>query len=148
MASKKDCTRNTKFNGNKYRKDPDGQSREFFCKFVQSKETGVHLALLRTGMGYSRQEFVDFLEKNGYLRISLTTLWKWESGRGKIGDEEIKALCVALKCSRDELVVYEEREIGDEHDQPVHIIKYIVISIDECLQTQMLVFFVNWWLIG
>ena len=99
-------------------------------------------------MNMSQQKFVEFLEDCGYLRISRTTLWIWESGRGKIGDEEIEALCAALGCHRDELVVYRTREIDDERDQLVPLIITYFNIIDRYLYFQVSVFFVNWRLIA
>lgn len=142
MANKKECAKNNRFNGNKYCGDPHKDANRFFCRYAQDRlETGARLARFRTEMNMTQQGFVDFLENGGYLRISRTTLWIWESGRGKIGDEEIEALCAALGCRRDELVVYRTREIDDERDQlaPLIITYYV---LDEHLLTQVLVFFV------
>lgn len=141
MANKQECTKNKRFNGNKYCEDPHKDANRFFCRFAQDRlETGRHLARFRTEMNMSRQKFVEFLEDGGYLRISVTTLWIWESGRGKIGDEEIEALCAALECRRDELVVYRTREIDDERDQLVHLIITYFNIIGKYLR--VLVFFV------
>ena len=118
MTNKKKCAKNRRFNGNKHCGDPHKEGARFFCRYVQDRlETGVRLARFRTKLSMSQQGFLDFLEMGGYLRISRTTLWNWESGKVKIGDEEIEALCAALGCRRDELVVYRTREIDDERDQ-------------------------------
>lgn len=149
MANKQECAKNNKFNGNKYCGDPHKNASRFFCRFAQDREeTGRRLAQFRTKMNMSQQKFVEFLEDCGYLRISRTTLWIWESGRGKIGDEEIEALCAALGCHRDELVVYRTREIDDERDQLVPLIITYFNIIDRYLYFQVSVFFVNWRLIA
>lgn len=122
MATRNECAKNTKFNGNKYCGDPHNGANRFFCRFMQDRvETGRRIANFRTEMNMSRKKFVEFLEERGFLRISETTLWVWEAGKGKVGDEEIEALCAALGCRRDELVKYQTREIGDERDQPVQL---------------------------
>lgn len=144
MAKKQDCAKNKIFNGNKYCGDPNKNANRFFCCFEQNrKKTGERLAKFRTEMNMTQQKFVDFLEDGGYLRISRTTLWKWESGNVKIGDEEIEALCVALKCRRDELVVYSTKDINDERDQLAHQTIVYFNIIDRYLYFQISVFFVN-----
>lgn len=149
MANKKECAKNNRFNGNKHCGDPHNAANRFFCRYAQNRlETGARLARFRTEMNLTQQGFVDFLEDGGFLRISRTTLWIWESGRGKIGDEEIEALCAALGCHRDELVVYRTREIDDERDQlaPL-IITYFHILTSICL-CRCSSFFVNQQFLG
>lgn len=144
MASKKECAKNRTFNGNKHCGDPHNCANRFFCRYAQDRvETGRRLADLRQEkkMHMTRQKFLDFLDEHGYLRISMTTLWKWETGRAKIGDEEIEALCAALGCRRDELVVYRIREIDDERDQLAHlIITHFNILYKHLLFQQVLIF--------
>ena len=133
MVNKRDCKKNNRFYGNKHCGDSRNAASRFFCCYEQDRvETGVHLAQFRLKMHKSQQGFVDFLRKGGYLRISRTTLGRWECGKGKIGDEEIEALCAALGCRRNELVVYRIREIDDERDQLVPLIIpyfYVLTSI-------------------
>lgn len=142
MANNKGNAENKKFYGNKYcTGDPDKQTDRFFCCYAQNRlETGKRLAALRRKMNKTQEGFVEFLRNSGYLGISRTTLCVWESGRGKIGDEEIEALCTALRCSRDELVVYRTRETDDERDQLVPLKSHFFYFIDEHLLMQMLVF--------
>ena len=122
MKNVKQCVKNTVFNGNKNCPGNTGANR-FFCCFKQDrKETGLRLSRARQAKDYNSREFVEYLEREGFLRISLTTLWKWETGRCKIGDEELEALCAALGLRRDELVSYRRQSIADERDQLVPLL--------------------------
>ncbi len=115
------------FYGNKHR-FVDGTTG-YACKIdLDSVATGVNIARFRTELNLSREEFVYRLEKHGYLRISVQTLWKWETGKVKMGAGQLEALrqffdkCLECGCSHDELVVYQTHEIGDDRDQPVPLI--------------------------
>ena len=117
----------TQFYGNKHR-FVDGTTG-YACKIdLDSVATGVNIARFRTELHLTREEFVYRLWIHGYLRISVQTLWKWETGKVKMGVGQLEALrqffdkCLERGCSHDELVVYQTREIGDDRDQPVPFI--------------------------
>lgn len=112
------------FYGNKHRV-VDG-TIGYACKIdLDSVATGVNIARFRTELNLSREKFVSILEKHGYLRISVQTLWAWETGKVKMGVGQLEALrqffdkCLEHGCAHDELVVYQTREIGNDRDQPV-----------------------------
>lgn len=106
------------FYGNKViHKNIDG----YFCSVeFDPKATGEHITELRRSHHFSREEFVYRLFEAGLLRVSVTTMGKWERGEVKnLELGQVEALCRFFGCSHDELVVYRDRGIDTEHDQPV-----------------------------
>jgi len=118
---------NNQFYGNK-RRTVDG-TIGYACRIDLDKvATGATIARFRTEMNLTREKFVEVLEKSGYLRISVQTLWKWETGRVKMEAGQLEALRQFFDknldggCSHDELVKYQTREIGGDRDQLVPLI--------------------------
>ena len=138
----------TQFYGNKHR-FVDGTTG-YACKIdLDSVATGANIARFRTELNLTREEFVCRLEKHGYLRISVQTLWKWETGKVKMGVGQLEALRqffdnnLVHGCSHDELVVYQTREIGDDRDQPVPLIISYFSSGRTFANANVRLFFVN-----
>lgn len=103
------------FYGNKNtRSGEDG----YFCKVeFDPVATGERIASLRRDHHLSREKLVSELDKANILRVSVTTMGKWERGEvKKMEAEQLEALRIYFQCSHDELVVYRYREIGDERD--------------------------------
>lgn len=90
----------------------------YFCSVeFDSKATGEHITDLRRSHHFSREEFVYQLFEAGLLRVSVTTMGKWERGEVKnLELGQVEALCRFFGCSHDELVVYRDREIDTERD--------------------------------
>lgn len=112
MTSKK----NNKFYGNKNsRIDGDG----YFCGIeFDPVATGKHITSMRCDRHLSREKLISELNEVGLLRVSVTTMGKWERGEvKKIEAEQLRALCIYFRCSHDELVVYRRRKIDGERDQ-------------------------------
>lgn len=134
MTNKKTNT----FYGNK-----NIQTDEFgyYCRIAfDPVATGEHITAMRCARHLSREKLVSELDKVGLLRVSVTTMGKWERGQvKKIEAEQLKALCIYFRCSHDELVAYRCREIDDERDP---LIPYFMASICLCRCSS---FFVNSW---
>lgn len=135
MASKKTNT----FYGNK--NTPSGVDG-YFCRVeFDPIATGERITSLRRERHFSREKLVSELEKSGLLRVSVTTMGKWERGEvKKMEAEQLEALRIFFRCSHDELIVYRYREIDDERDP---LIPFFVASI--CLRRCSSFFIVNWW---
>lgn len=121
------------FYGNKViHKNMDG----YFCSVeFDPKATGEHITELRRSHHFSREEFVYRLFEAGLLRVSVTTMGKWERGEVKnLELGQVEALCRFFGCSHDELVVYRDREIDTELDQPVFYPAFIGFPEDGNLQ--------------
>lgn len=121
------------FYGNKViHKNIDG----YFCSVeFDPKATGEHITELRRSHHFSREEFVYRLFEAGLLRVSVTTMGKWERGEVKnLELGQVEALCRFFGCSHDELVVYRDREIDTELDQPVFYPAFIGFPEDGNLQ--------------
>lgn len=109
------------FYGNKIiQKNMDG----YFCKVVcDPVATGEHIMKLRRERHLSREKFVSELFEADLLRVSVTTMGKWERGEVKnLELGQVEALCRFFGCSHDELVVYRDRESDTERDPLVFIL--------------------------
>lgn len=108
------------FYGNK-----NAQTDEFgyFCRIAfDPVATGERIVAMRRAQHHSRAKLVSELDRAGLLRVSVTTMGKWERGQvKKIEAEQLKALCIYFQCSHDELVVYRYREIDGERDPLIPI---------------------------
>lgn len=95
----------------------------YFCSVeFDPKATGEHITDLRRSHHFSREEFVYQLSAAGLLRVSVTTMGKWERGEVKnLELGQVEALCRFFGCSHDELVVYRDREIDTERDPLVFL---------------------------
>lgn len=103
------------FYGNKnIQKNIDG----YFCKVVcDPVATGERIKQLRRKRHFSRERLVSELFEAGLLRVSVTTMGKWERGEVKnLELGQVEALCRFFRCSHDELVVYRDRESDTERD--------------------------------
>ena len=108
------------FYGNKHiQKNMDG----YFCKVECDQiATGEHITELRRKRHLSREQLVSELFEAGLLRVSVTTMGKWERGEVKnLELGQVEALCRFFGCSHDELVVYREHESVAEHDPLVFL---------------------------
>lgn len=138
MASKKTNT----FYGNK-NKRPDGYG--YFCRIeFDPIATGERITSMRRELNLSREKLVSELDMAGLLRVSVTTMGKWERGEVmKMEAEQLEALRIFFQCSHDELVVYRTRENDDERDP---LIPLFLTSI--CFCRCSFFFFVNRGLMG
>lgn len=126
MAGK---TTNTFYGNKRIQKSMDG----YFCKVECDQiATGEHITELRRKRHFSREQLVSELFEAGLLRVSVTTMGKWERGEVKnLELGQVEALCRFFGCSHNELVVYRDRESAAEHDPlvfylvPVYLLRMV-----------------------
>lgn len=89
--------------------------------------TGERITSMRRKRHLSREKLIEALDGAGLLRVSVTTMGKWERGEvKKMEAEQLEALRIFFQCSHDELIVYRYRENDDERDP---LIPFILTSI-------------------
>ena len=91
----------------------------YFCSVeFDPKATGEHITDLRRSHHFSREDAALDCFEAGLLRVSVTTMGKWERGCEVKNLElgQVETLCRFFGCSHDELVVYRDREIDTERD--------------------------------
>ncbi len=76
------------------------------------------------------------------LDVSRVIISTWESGRKMPSWTHMVNLAKLYGCSLDELVVtYQRSRERDDRDQPVPLVNYMFIYLDECMRLHMFVFF-------
>lgn len=104
----------------------------YCCMAFDPVGTGERIVRFRRRLGLSREGLVSALAETGYLRVSVTTMGRWERGEvKKMEVEQLEALRRFFRCSHDELVVYRIREVGDERDQLAPFIMAYCSTKDE-----------------
>lgn len=109
---------------------------------INRKETGRRIVMYRTEMHLSRDGLADKLWAKG-VRVSMTSIGKWERGECDISEPHARALAEIFGCRLCELVVARLSFYDDERDQLAPLIIYCCDVLTGICVCRCLSFFIN-----